>query len=383
MSEPPDVRSLKHEFLLDPHVTFLNHGSFGACPEPVMRTFQSWQRELEREPVEFLLRRARDLLGTARQALAGHVACDADDIVFVPNATYGMNMVARSLPLAEGDRVITTDHEYGAIDRLWQFVCERSGATLARCPLPVPISTDEEVIAAIESVLDERVRVVSLSHITSPTGLLLPVSEVCSLARAIGATTVIDGAHGPGQLDLSLPSLGCDFYIGNCHKWLCSPKVAGFLYTRPEIDIRVDPLVVSWGWDEPRLAERAHWQGTQEMSAFLTVPAAIEYQKARHWSAVRARCASDALYLHERLLTLPDVTPIASGAAPMLRQMVSVLLPPGTDVRIQEKLFADHAIEIPINEWHGGTLLRASVAAYNDRHDLDRLIEALASLLEA
>jgi isopenicillin-N epimerase len=362
-------------------VTFLNHGSFGACPAPVMEAFQSWQRELEREPVEFLLRRAKGLIRTSSEALAEYVGCSADALVLVPNATYAMNMVARSLPLAEGDRVVITDHEYGAMDRLWQFVCERSGAALVRCPLPVPLHSEDEVLSAFERVLDETVRVVSFSHITSPTGLLLPVEELCRLARDIGATTVVDGAHGPGQVDLELPSLGSDFYVGNCHKWLCSPKVAGFLHTRPGIDIRVDPPIVSWGWDGSDLAERAHWQGTQNLSALLSIPAAIRYQEERDWSSVRARCAADAAYAYERLLALHGVEPVSESAVPMFRQMVSVLLPAGTDPQVQEKLFDAHMIEVPVNEWHDGLLLRVSVAAYNDRDDLDRLVDALAPLL--
>jgi len=377
----PDARSLRSEFLLDPKVTYLNHGSFGACPEPVLRTFQAWQRELEREPVEFLSRRAGDLLQVSKAALAGYVGCSADEIVFVPNATSAMNMVARSLRLAEGDRVVITNHEYGAMDRLWQLVCERSGATLVRCRLPTPLTGRDEVQAAFRGVLDDTVRVVSLSHITSPTGLVLPVEDVCRLALDVGATTVVDGAHGPGQVDLDLAALGADFYIGNCHKWLCSPKAAGFLYTRRDVDIDVDPLVVSWGWDASRLAERTGWQGTQDISAYLSVPASIRYQEERNWQAVRARCVTDAAYVHDRLLALPGVTPVSPAAGPMFRQMVSVMLPAGTDPQIQERLFATYSIEVPVRQWCGGHLLRVSVAAYNDRNDLERLVHALAALL--
>ena len=382
MAEAPaagDVRSLRKEFLLDPEVTFLNHGSFGACPEPVMRTCESWARELERNPVEFLLRRATGLVRSATEALADHVGCSADDLVLLPNATYAMNMVARSLSLAEGDRVLTTDHEYGAIDRLWEFVCERTGATLVRCPLPVPVHSEAEVVDAIASMLDDRVRVVSLSHISSPTGLLFPVEEICRLARESGATTVVDGAHAPGQIDLDISSVGADFYVGNCHKWLCSPKVSGFLHSRPGTGIRIDPLVVSWGWDEEDLADRAHWPGTPYLPALLSVPAAIEYQ--RNWAAVRERCTTDAAYLHERLLALPGVMPVSDADVPMFRQMVSVLLPRTVDRNVQQRLFAEHSIELPVNEWHSGLLMRVSVGAYNDRDDLDRLVDGLAPML--
>jgi isopenicillin-N epimerase len=375
------VQSLRGDSLLDPRVTFLNHGSFGACPRPVMEAFQSWQLELEREPVELLLRRAPDLVRASREALGDYLGCGADDLVLVPNATYGMNMVARALPLSAGDRVVITDHEYGAVDLLWRVVCERSGATLVRCQIPVPLNSQDEVVEAFGSVIDETVRVISLSHITALTGLLLPVEEICRLAREIGATTVIDGAHGPAQIDLDVPAVGADFYVGNCHKWLCSPKVAGFVYTRPGVGVEIDPVVMSWGWDATDLAERVHWQGTQNMSALLSIPAAIEYQGARDWASVRQRCARDAAYLYERLLTLPGVRPVSQGPVPLFRQMVSVLLPDGTDPQVQEKLFAEHAIEVPVVDFHGDRLLRASVAAYNDRRDLDRLVDALAPLL--
>ena len=386
MSEPvaaPDVQSFKREFLLDPEVTFLNHGSFGACPEPVMQAFWSWQRELEREPVEFMLRRASGLVRSSMEALAAyrrlrprrHRAGAERDL----RDEHGR-------AVASAGRGRSRGHHRPRVRRgrpFWEFVCEQTGATLVRCELPVPAHGADEIVSAVAGVLDDAVRVVSLSHITSPTGLVLPVRDVCRLARDAGAITVIDGAHGPGQLDLDLDSLGADFYVGNCHKWLCSPKVAGFLYTRPEVELRVDPLVVSWGWDAGGLAERAHWQGTQNLSALLSIPDSIRYQEERDWPAVRARCAADAAYLHERLLALPGVTPVSQGAVPMFLQMVSVLLPPGTDPQVQEKLFAGHSIELPVNEWHGGRLLRASVAAYNDRADLDRLVGALGPLLEA
>jgi isopenicillin-N epimerase len=375
----PDAQSLRSEFLLDPTVTYLNHGSFGACPDPVMRTYQCWQRELEREPVAFLQRRARGLLRDSRTALAEHVGCSADEITLVPNATFAMNMVARSLRLAAGDRVLITDHEYGAMQRLWQLVCQRSGATLVRCRLPVPVTGPDEVLAAFRGVLDDTVRVVSLSHVTSPTGLVLPVADVCRLARGMGATTVVDGAHGPGQVDLDLSTMEADFYIGNCHKWLCSPKSAGFLYARH--DVGVDPLVVSWGWDASRLTERAEWQGTLDISPYLSVPASIRYQSERDWPAVRARCARDAAYVHERLLALPGVAPVSRAASPMFRQMVSVRLPSSTDAHVQERLFAAHSIEVPVTQWYDDRLLRVSVAAYNDRADLERLVGALAPLL--
>jgi isopenicillin-N epimerase len=354
-------------FLLDPGVTYLNHGAFGACPEPVMRVFQQWQRELERQPAEFLVRRAPELLRESVSALAAYVG--AEDLVLIPNATVGMNMVARSLALRAGDVVLTTDHEYGAVDRLWELVCERTGAELRRCEVPYPVTGDRGVIDAIAAGLDERVRVVSISHITSPTGLVFPVGEVCALARAAGALSVVDGAHGPGQVDLSLSTLGCDIYVGNCHKWLCAPKVAGFIYTRPGVEVTIDPLVVSWGWDEPTLAARAAWPGTAELSAYLSVPAAIELQSAE----VRSRCVAAAAELHGRL----GFT--AAGDVSMVRQMVAVEVPG----HVTEEHFRARRIEVPVGVWRGRNLLRVSVAPYTTGDDLDRLAEAMDQLAGA
>jgi len=223
------------EFLLDPDVTFLNHGSYGACPEPVFARYQELQRELERNPVEFLARRFDELTAAARAALATFVGARAEDLVFVPNATAGLNAVIRSLRLEPGDEVLTTRHEYGAVTRTWEF----AGAKLV-------YAEPEELAVAI----GPRTRAVSVSHITSPTALVLPVEEICAAAREAGVLSIVDGAHVPGQLPLDLARLGADVYAGNCHKWLCAPKGSAFLWARPEHQGWIDPLVVSWGFDE-------------------------------------------------------------------------------------------------------------------------------------
>ena len=282
---------LRELFLLRPDVVFLNHGSFGACPRPVFEAYQQWQLELERQPVEFLGRRFGGLLREAREALAAVVGARADDLVYVPNATTGLNAVARSLRLAPGDEVLTTNHEYGALDRTWRFVCARRGATYVNRPLPLPISSADEVIEQLWAGVTERTRVLFLSHITSPTALILPVQELVRRARAVGIITIVDGAHVPGQIPLNLEALGADFYAGNCHKWLNSPKGSAFLYARKEVQPLVEPLVVSWGWQpesstllsldsngsSPFVLQH-EWQGTRDIAAYLSVPAAIEFE---------------------------------------------------------------------------------------------------------
>ncbi|MDD5564177.1 MAG: aminotransferase class V-fold PLP-dependent enzyme, partial [Thermoanaerobaculaceae bacterium] len=275
---------MRNLFLLRPGVVYLNHGSFGACPRPVFERYQAWQRELEAEPVEFLGRRFAELMRDARGALAAFVGAGPDDLVFVPNATTGLNAVARSLRLKPGDEVLATDHEYGALDRTWTFVCEKRAARYVRRPLPLPIRSAEEIIDAVWSGVTGRTRVLFLSHVASTTAIILPVKELIGRARERGILTVIDGAHAPGQIPLDLAALGADFYAGNCHKWMNAPKGSAFLYARAGAQPLLEPLVVSWGWrsDRPgpsRFVDEHEWQGTRDVAAYLAVPAAIEFMR--------------------------------------------------------------------------------------------------------
>ena len=225
----------RDEFLLDPDVVFLNHGSFGATPRPVFETYQDWQRRLEWQPVQFLGTDIAAYLAEARRALGRYLNVAADDLVYVPNATFGVNVVARSLRLEPGDEVLATDHEYGACENAWLFMGRERGFRYVRQPIPLPLSSAADVMEQFWAGVTPRTKVIFLSHITSPTAMRLPVEAICERARAAGILTVIDGAHAPGQIPLDLTTVGADFYAGNCHKWLCAPKGAGFLFARPEV----------------------------------------------------------------------------------------------------------------------------------------------------
>jgi isopenicillin-N epimerase len=349
--------TLREQFFLDPDVVFLNHGSFGACPRPVLEEYQRRQRELERQPVEFLGRRWDELIGEARAALAGYVGARPDDLVFAPNATTAMNTVARSLALAPDDEVLTSDHEYGAIDLTW----EATGARVVRMPLD-----------ALWDGVTERTRVLSISHVTSPTGIVVPVAELCARAREAGILCVVDGAHGPGQVPVDLGALGADAYAGNCHKWLCAPKGAGFLWVREELQARIAPLVVSWGWPEEDFAKRHGWQGTRDPAASLAVRAAIEFQREWGWDEVRERCHA----LAERFLEASGLKPVGRPFA----QMVGVELPPCDPDEVQRRLREEHRIEVPCFDWNGRPVLRLSVQGYNSEEDVDRLAAALRAM---
>jgi isopenicillin-N epimerase len=365
-------------FLLDPDIVFLNHGSYGACPRPVFEEYQRLQRELERNPVEFLGRERRwpELHDAARDELARYVGADQLNLVFVPNATTGMNVVAQSLELSPGDEVVITDHEYGAIDLLWRVVCERAGARLVRVEVPVPLA---DVAGVVLAAITPRTRVLVVSHITSPTALVFPVDELCRRAREAGVLAVIDGAHAPGHVQLRLEELGADFYAGNCHKWLCAPKGAGFLYARPEHHPHLDPPVLSWDFEASEFGERHRYQGTRDPAAYLAVPTAIRFQAEHGWDDVQARCHPLADHVRLGIAELTGLAPL-SGEDGFV-QMIAAELPPCDPAAVQRRLREEHRIEVPVREWNGRILIRVSVQAYNDAADVTALLEALPSVL--
>jgi isopenicillin-N epimerase len=350
---------MKEQFLLDPEVTFLNHGSFGACPRPVFEVYQRWQGELEREPVDFIMRRLPDLLAEARSALAAFVGAKPGDLTFVQNAGTGVNMAARAVELRPGDEVLATDLEYGALNFAWEWLCARAGATYVRAPW-------EELFEHVT----EHTRVLFVSHITSETGLLLPVEELVARARELGLITIVDGAHAPAHVPLDVEAIGADFYAGNCHKWLCAPKGSAFLWARPEWQERVDGAIVSWGYaeDANTFLSRTELQGSRDSSAYLAVPAAIEF--VREHDDV-ARCVALAREARREICALTGDEPIAPQA--MVQRMASFRVPDAE--RIARALWDDHRIEIP---WMRNDLLRISVAMYTTSEDVERLLDALA-----
>ncbi len=378
--------SLKSQFLLDPDILYFNHGSFGACPRPVFESYQRWQCELEREPVQFLARRAPDLLAEARTALAEFLGCLADEVVYFTNPTTVLNMVARSLDLKPDDEILTTDHEYGALNRTWRFICNRRGARYIRQPIPLPLTTPEAFLDRLWEGVTERTRILFLSHITSPTALRFPVAAVCRRAREDGLLCIVDGAHAPGQIPLDLKALGADIYAGACHKWLCAPKGSAFLYARREVQDLLQPLVVSWGWEAEkpgpsRFIDYHEWQGTRDLAAFLATPAAIRFQHEHNWAAVRERCHQLASEVRQRILDMTNLPPICPDSQDWYAQMFAVRLPELDVAALQRQLYETHRIEVVAHRWNGQPLMRVSIQGYNDRSDCDRLNQALEEVL--
>lgn len=389
MSNDPSMSNdLRDCFLLDPRVIFLNHGSFGATPRPVFEAYQEWQRRLERQPVQFLGTDIGAYLAEARAALGRYLNVAGDDLVYVPNATFGVNVVARSLPLGPGDEVLTTDHEYGACENAWEFMSRQRGFRYARQPIPLPLSSEAEIIEQFWAGVTPRTKVIFISHITSPTAVRFPVEAICARAREAGILTVIDGAHAPGQIPLDLEAIGADFYAGNCHKWLCSPKGSGFLYTRPEAQPLIQPLIVGWGWGEGRTfsfgtdyLDYLQYPGTNDYAAYLATPTAIEFQTQHHWDKVRASCHTLAAEAIDRINNLTGLEPIYPGHE-RFHQMAIAALPPIADLpAFKRQLYDEFRVEIPCIQWNGRSFIRISIQGYNNKDDVDALLAALEALL--
>jgi len=372
---------LRTHFLLDDDVVFLNHGSFGACPRPVFDMYVAWQRQLERQPVEFISRRTGPLLDAARSQLASLINAQGNDLSFVVNATSGLNVVARSLPLKAGDEILSTDLEYGALDYTWSHLCRKAGATYVNQHIPLPFTTPEAVVDALWEGVTDRTRAIFLSHITSGTAVILPIEAICRRARAKGVLTIVDGAHTPGQIPLDLSALGVDIYAGNCHKWLCSPKGSAFLYVRPEHQEWIESLTIGWGWrDGHTFVTRNQEQGTRDIASFLAVPRAIDFQAEHKWDAVRRHCherlADFRLRLHAGLGT--DL--LYPNDDQWFSQMALIAVPATNPIELRERLLVNYGIEVPCTQHDGRVFVRVSVQGYTTDADLDALESALLDI---
>lgn len=383
------MNTIKQYFSLDPKVHFLNHGSFGACPKPVFEVYQDWQRQLESQPVLFLGRELSGFLFASRAILAKYLQTAAENIVYVPNATHGINIVARSINLQSGDEVLTSDHEYGACDNTWEFVCLKNGASYVHQHIPLPLHTAEEVLEQLWQGVTERTKVIYISHITSPTAIRLPVEAIVGRARSLGILTVIDGAHAPGQIPLDLEALGADFYFGNCHKWMLSPKGAAFLYAHPEAQHMIEPLIVSWGYHSSpetttgsRFIDYLQWTGTKDPAAFLSVPAAIQFQHDHQWEQVRTDCQAMLKAVILKICNHFSLLPVVGLDSELFFQMGIAPLPKNTDLTVlKTRLYDEYQVEVPLIEWNGEKFVRISVQGYNTDADLEALFTGLTSLI--
>lgn len=378
--------NFKDLFMLDPEVIFLNHGSFGATPKEVFEVYQDWQRKLEHQPVKFLGREISGHLKNARDALGQYLNVQGDDLAYVPNATFGVNVVARSLKLGPGDEVLSSNHEYGACENVWEYLSQRQGFSYKKQAIDLPAPSPQELLEQIWQGVTSQTKVLYLSHITSPTALIFPVEELCTRARAAGIITVIDGAHAPGQISLDLSAMNVDFYTGNCHKWLCSAKGAGFLYVRKELQQHIEPVLIGWGLHRnPSLGSKFldyyDWLGTNDYASYLSVPAAIDFQQKHNWPEVRKKCHQLLKDTLQHINQATDHIP-TYGDESLYSQMAIVELPGVKDATaFKDRLYDDYHIEIPLTQHGGKTFARISVQAYTSEQDLQALEKALSNML--
>jgi isopenicillin-N epimerase len=387
--------NLAKHFLLREDVVFLNHGSFGACPRPVFEAYQEWQLELERQPVAFLHGvHLTNRMRVPRVALAAEVGASPEDIVPVVNATEGLNIVIQSLDLKPGDEILTTDHEYGSLEKTWAYVCRRSRARVVQVKVPMPFVSEAAFTATLLAAMTDRTRVLFLSHITSPTALVFPIERAIKEAKRRGILTVIDGAHAPGHIPLDLTELDADYYSGNLHKWLMTPKGSAFLYVRPELQRGVNPLVISHGWtidskkpdakgafgNSPFIDE-IEMQGTRDPAAWLSVPAAIAFRKEHDWASVQRHCTALAQDTARRIGALTGLPPLSAPEF-CTPQMIAIPMPDtGLDPQgVHDTLLAKYRIEIPVFRWQDHYIVRLSVQGYNSKPQMDILVEALTEI---
>jgi isopenicillin-N epimerase len=386
---------LRELWRLEPDLAFLNHGSYGACPAAVLNRQEEWRIEMERQPVAFLGRDLEARLNAARAEVASFVGARPENLVFVANATTGVNTVLRWFPLRPGDQLLVTDHAYNACRNALDVAAAAAGAEVVVAHIPFPLASEDATLEAILAAVTPRTRLALIDHVTSPTALVLPLARIVRELAARGVQTLVDGAHAPGMLPLDLESLGAAFYTGNGHKWLCAPKGAGFLYVREDWHNTIRPLVISHGANrvleegETRLQVEFAWTGTADPSPYLCLPEAIRYLGSLlpgGWEALYAANHKKAVAARRTLLGALDIPEPCPES--MLGSMAAIPLPPRTEAEaatwadpLQALLLRDHRIEVPLLSWplRPARLLRISAQLYNEPDEYARLAAVLAS----
>lgn len=392
-ADGPNGEYLQSAWTLDPGVVYLNHGSFGPSPDIVRRVREQLTEELEREPMDFFVRRLEDRLDAAAARLGEFVGAAAGNLAFVPNATCAMNAVAESIELETGDEVLLTDQEYGAVVRTWGRYCSRAGAKTVVATLPSPVESAEELTAAVLSRVSGRTKLLVVSHVTSQTATVFPVADICRAARGRGVAVCIDGPHAVAMRPLELDRLECDFYCASCHKWLSAPFGSGFLYVAPRRKSAIVPAVTSWGKSlsgrPGRWQDEFHWMGTCDPGPNLAVPAAIDFLAAYGVEWFRKSTHELAQYARRRLLEVVGAAPLTPDSIDWYGSMVTVRLPqvpasdawPGRPHPLQVALWERQRIEAPILQWKGAVHVRVSCHLYNTRDDVDRLAAGIEDWL--
>ena len=370
----------KSLFSLDPEVTHLNHGSFGACPKVIFDNLVSFQKKLEFEPVNFLDNHLYQYLKDSRFALSNYINCDRDDIAFFPNPSTALNTLIRSLDLKSGDQILTTNHEYGALDRTWNFISKKRGCEYIKLDVEIPFTDKQKFIDSFKNAINSNTKVIFLSHITSATALIFPVKEIIDLAKQKNILTIIDGAHVPAHIDLDIKKIDPDFYCGACHKWMCSPKGVAFLYVKKEYQNIIEPLVVSWGYEaenpsDSQYLDYIQWQGTNDMSAYLTIPETINFLNKHDWKERAKACRELNLWAKNEICE--KLNTYSLGNDEFLAQMTTIAFDLEDTINQKIEFYNKYKIQIPFIKWNNKTFFRISSQVYNSKDDFEYLINSL------
>lgn len=385
--------ALKSKFLLDPEITFLNHGSYGSCPKPVFEVYQKYQTDLESHPIKFMQEDVYKLLEISRESLSHYVNCDKDDLIFVTNPTQAVGTVIHNILINSNDEVLSTNLEYGSCDRMWTYDADQKGYKYIQAEINLPIEDKETFLNQFWSYASDQTKYVFISQITSTTGMILPIPEIVAEAKKRGIKTIIDGAHVPAHIPLDIKELDPDYYTGALHKWLCCPKGSSFLYVKKEKQDGIQPMLKSWGWGEEyeefkssvqlhspsRFINVFQWQGTRDMSTFFTVPKAIQFQEEHDWDSVRSRSINMVIEARNRINEITKLPKICPDN--WLGQMATILFPIDDTVAFKKTLYNDYQIEMPVMRHLEHTAFRISIQGYNTQADIDHLINALEELI--
>lgn len=380
-----DWQDIANLWEIRPGTHYLNHGSFGPPPRPVRQARRKFIDQLDAQPMDFYLRQYEPLLDAARTRLARFLGTSQPNLVFIENATFGMNIVADNFPLSPGDEVLINNHEYGAVHRIWNRACERSNAHLVSVQLPEKIESKGQVVDSLLRGVTDRTRLIVVSHITSATALILPIQDICDEMRRRNIAVCVDGPHAPAQVELKIDSLNCDFYTASCHKWLSASLGSGFLYANPRWHERLQPQLKSWGRLLPAIpehwTEEFTWSGTRDPSCYLSIPAAIDLMEEIGIDNFRSRSRWLAEYGENRLIDVFGFPTMACRESGWYGSMAHVRLPEGNHESLQKMLWERHQIEVPVFPFEGKDYVRLSCHLYNSREQIDRLVDALRELI--
>ena len=373
-------QNLKSLFMLDPKITYLNHGSFGACPTPIFNELIKWQKKLELEPTKHLAFDVYEYLEQSRISLSNYIDCNKDDIIFSPNPSTALNTVIKSLDLKKNDEILTTNHEYGALDKTWKFICKKTGAKYIQTDIPLPFLSEKDFIERLEAKITSKTKIIFASHITSSTAIIFPAKKISALAKKHNLFCIIDGAHAPAFIDLSIKQINCDVYVGACHKWMCSPKGVSFLYVKKNYQNKIDPLVVSWGYDsdfpsKSKFLDYHQWQGTKDMSAYLTIPYTIKFLKENNWNKIREKCNKINIWARNEINNLLDKENICDDK--FLGQMSSIYMDIEANPKNNIEFYKKYNIQVPFILWNNKSFFRISIQVYNTKEDIHKLLYAL------